>query len=219
MPVAVLEVAADPREAIPTPHSAVIWFSEAITAAGSFEMFSDAFRRLMRFTYNSNHFAPGQNSTVFTTNFWSPQSSIRSLTLAIWLSTIASCSRTDVLQRSTALGLSSRGPESSCTPISGAIIGRRMATSRSRSTLRKPKPRGWDLLRAEMQPHSRRTIPPMRALRICESLGNQMADSSAVGAQHAAPYEGRRRGFLIAAGPRQCVDERAGTRRVVPPLK
>src|SRR3989454_12406162 len=33
------------------------------------------------------------------------------------------------------------------------------------------------------------------------------------------PYEGRRRGFLIAAGPRQCVDERAGTRRVVPHLK
>src|SRR5947209_8182377 len=33
------------------------------------------------------------------------------------------------------------------------------------------------------------------------------------------PYEGRLRGFLIAAGPRQYVDERAGTRRVVPHLK
>src|SRR5438445_10711124 len=33
------------------------------------------------------------------------------------------------------------------------------------------------------------------------------------------PYEGRRRGFLIAAGPRQGVDECAGTRRVVPHLK
>src|SRR3989442_12277589 len=97
MLVAVLELAADPREAIPTPHSAVIWFSEAITAAGSFGMFSDAFQRLIRFTYNSNHFAPGENSTVFTTNFWSPQSSIRSLTLAIWLSTIASFFRIDVL--------------------------------------------------------------------------------------------------------------------------
>src|SRR2546425_13176353 len=102
MLAASLDLAADPREAIPTPHSAVIRFAEAITAAGSFEMFSDAFRRLMRFTEHSNHFAPGENSTVFTTNFWSPQSSIRSLTLAIWLSTIASCSRTDVLQRSTA---------------------------------------------------------------------------------------------------------------------
>src|SRR5712692_9592313 len=81
--VAILEFPADPREAVPAPHCPVIRFPEAIPSPGLFETSRDTFRRLVRLAYNSNHFARGENSTVFTTNFWSPQSSINSLTFAI----------------------------------------------------------------------------------------------------------------------------------------
>src|SRR5260370_17723536 len=80
--IALLEFSADPRQAIPAPYSAVIRLAEAIAAARSFETLSDAFRRLIRFAYNSNHFACGENSSVFTTNLLLPQSSMRSLTFA-----------------------------------------------------------------------------------------------------------------------------------------
>src|SRR5260370_22840014 len=126
MLVALLEFAADPGKAVPAPYGTIIRFSEAIAITGSFETLRDAFRRVVRLAYNSNHFARGENSTVFTTNFCWPQSSTRSVTLAMRVSTMASCSRTDDQHWSTVPGLSSRGPESSSTPMFGAIIGRRM---------------------------------------------------------------------------------------------
>src|SRR6266705_3523151 len=150
MLVAVLELAADPGEAVPAPHSPIIRFAEPVETAGALEALRHAFRRVVRFADDENHFPRGLKSRDFTTNLWSPQSSIRSVTFAILVSTMASCSRSDDEHWSTAPGLSSRGPESSCTPISGAIIGRRMATSCTRSTRRKTNTSGSVLLRAEI---------------------------------------------------------------------
>src|SRR5260370_13088228 len=95
MLVAPPDFPADPGKAVPAPHGTVIRFSEAIAITGSFETLRDAFPRVARLAYNSNHFARGENSTVFTTNFSSPQSSTRAVTLASRRSTNASCSRTD----------------------------------------------------------------------------------------------------------------------------
>src|SRR5437763_10272804 len=170
MPVAVLELPADPSEAVPTPHGAIIRFAETIRSACAGETMRHGFRSVMRFADNSNHLATGRRSMVFTTNFWAPQSSIKSVTLAILVSTMASCSRSDDAHWSTVPGLSSRGPESSWTPMSGAIMGRRIATSWPRSTRRKTNISGSFLLRAEIPPHSKRANPPMMTLRICTRL-------------------------------------------------
>src|SRR6266704_3289856 len=109
--VAVLEFPADPGEAVPAPHSSIVCFTEPIDPASSFEPASDVFRRVMRFADDENHFPRGLKSRDFTTNLWSPQSSTKSVTFAIWLSTMASCSRSDVAHLSTVPGLSSRAPE------------------------------------------------------------------------------------------------------------
>src|SRR5260370_31139152 len=45
--IALLEFSADPRQAIPAPHRAVIRFGEAVAAARSFEALRDAFRRFV----------------------------------------------------------------------------------------------------------------------------------------------------------------------------
>src|SRR5260370_23117392 len=124
MLVALLNFAADPGKAVPAPHGTIIRFSEAIAITGSFETLRDAFRRVVRLAYNSNHFARGENSTVFTTNFCSPQASTRSVTLAMRVSTMASCWRTDDQHGSTVPSFRSRGPESSCTPMIAEFIGR-----------------------------------------------------------------------------------------------
>src|SRR5438094_2194129 len=166
MLVTILEFPADPREPVPTPHGAIIRFAETIRSACARKTMRHGFRSVMRFADNSNHLATGRKSMVFTTNFWAPQSSTRSVTVAILVSTIASCSRSDDAHWSTVPGLSSRGPESSCTPMSGAIIGRRMATSCARSTRRKTNTSGSLLLRAEIPPHNKRANPPMVILRI-----------------------------------------------------
>src|SRR5438128_4610548 len=50
--IALLEFSADPGEAIPAPHGAVIRLAEAIDPAGAFETLRDAFRRLVRFAKN-----------------------------------------------------------------------------------------------------------------------------------------------------------------------
>src|SRR5712692_7117717 len=150
--VAILELSPDPCQAVPTPYGAIVRFAVAIEAAGSFEAMRHSFRRVMRFANYKNHFPRGLKSRDFTTNLCSPQSITRSVTLAILVSTMASCSRSDTAHRSTVPGLSSRGPESSCTPISGEIIGRRMATSCSWSTRRKTNISGSVLLRAAIAP-------------------------------------------------------------------
>src|SRR6266571_4547945 len=108
MLVAVLEPSADPGVPVPAPHGAIIRFAKPIDAASPFEPVSDVFRSVMRFADDENHFRRGLKSRDFTTNLWSPQSRIRSVTFAIWLSTMASCSRSDVAHLSTVTGLSSR---------------------------------------------------------------------------------------------------------------
>src|SRR6266487_4337663 len=80
--IALLEFPADPRQAIPAPNRTIVRFAQTVDPAGAFETLRDAFRRLIRFAYNSNHFACGENSSVFTTNLLLPQSSMRSLTFA-----------------------------------------------------------------------------------------------------------------------------------------
>src|SRR3989442_14389787 len=81
--VAVLELAADPSEAVPAPHGAVGRFAETIGSASGSKTMAPRFRRVVRFAEHENHFPRGLKSRDFTTNLWSPQSSIRSLTLAI----------------------------------------------------------------------------------------------------------------------------------------
>src|SRR5216683_6421961 len=53
-----------------------------------------------------------------------------------------------------------------CSSDLGAIMGRRMATSCAWSTRRKTNINGSVLLRAEINPHSKSAIPPMKALLI-----------------------------------------------------
>src|SRR5713226_9987316 len=88
---------------------------------------------------------------------------------------MASCSRSEAAHWRTVPGLSSPGPESSCTPISGAIIGRRMATSCARSTRTKTNVSGSLLLRADITPQNRSANPPMNALLIVR--GEKETDS------------------------------------------
>src|SRR6266446_1799596 len=164
--IVLLELPADPCEAIPSPYGSIIWVAKTIRAARAREAMRHGLRCSVRFAYDENHFPCGLKSRDFTTNLWSPHSRTRSVTVAILVSTMASCSRSDVAHWSTVPGLSSRGPESSCTPISGAIMGRRMATSWSRSTRRKTNINGSCVLRAEITPHSKSTIPAMKAFRI-----------------------------------------------------
>src|SRR5712691_7612104 len=46
--IALLEFSANPRQAIPAPHRAVIRLAEAVDPASPFETLRDRFRRLMR---------------------------------------------------------------------------------------------------------------------------------------------------------------------------
>src|SRR6266436_4715375 len=52
--IARLEFSADPRQAIPAPHRAVIRFAEAVAAARSIETLRDIFRCLMRLAQNDD---------------------------------------------------------------------------------------------------------------------------------------------------------------------
>src|SRR6267154_1262180 len=121
------EFAANPREPIPSPYRAIVRLAKTINAAGNLETMRDAFRRIVRFALDLNHLRCGLKSSVFTTNLWSRQSSMTSETFPTWPSTMASCSRASISHVSTVPGAICDGPESSWTPISGAIIGRRMA--------------------------------------------------------------------------------------------
>src|SRR5216684_636688 len=80
--VAVLEFSTDPREAVPAPHGAIVCFAEPIDAASARQTMRHGFRRVVRFTDYENHFPRGLKSRDLTTNLCSPQSSIRSVTLA-----------------------------------------------------------------------------------------------------------------------------------------
>src|SRR5262249_44965038 len=53
--VAILELAADPREAVPAPHGAVVGLAETIRAAVRFETTRDCIRRFVRFASHEDH--------------------------------------------------------------------------------------------------------------------------------------------------------------------
>src|SRR5712692_2420137 len=53
--VAVLELAADPCQAVPAPHGAIICFAETIRAAGARETMRHRFGRVMRFANDPDH--------------------------------------------------------------------------------------------------------------------------------------------------------------------
>src|SRR5258707_6434755 len=55
MLVAILELSANPREAVPAPHDAVVRFPEAICAASRFQTPCDRFWHVVRFADDSNH--------------------------------------------------------------------------------------------------------------------------------------------------------------------
>src|SRR5258708_22151157 len=55
MLVAVLDLAADPREAVPAPDCSIVHFAETINAARRLEAMRHSLRRVVRFADYSNH--------------------------------------------------------------------------------------------------------------------------------------------------------------------
>src|SRR5229473_4358625 len=173
------------------------------------------------------HFLLGAKSSVFTTNLCSPQFRTISLTLLTWPSTMASCSRATISHVSTVPRASCRGPESSCTPMSGAIMGRRMATSCLWSTPRNTKSSDSVLPRAAIAPPSKRAIPPMTIRRMeCKrgrSSGRRQdccnADPPLWWRSMLRHYKERRRRFLISTRASERIDKSASPRTVIEHLE